>query len=213
MKIINLGKIPYHEAHEFQKNWVQDLYQDKVEECLIVCHHPPVVTLGKKADQSDLCGWTGEVFNIERGGQATWHGPSQVVIYPIINLSKRQNDIYLYLRNLEKSISVTLAEYQLEAKGDPDNTGVWVNQKKIASIGIAIKRWITYHGLALNLYRDPLAFQGMSPCGMNTDDMTNLENESGIKVDRAEFEGKLALNLIDALSKSTFSHCQAETSV
>lgn len=213
MKIINLGLVDYREAHQFQKNWVQDLYRGTVDESLILCHHPPVVTLGKKASSADLCGWAGDVYEIERGGQATWHGPSQVVIYPIIDLSKRGNDIYLYLRNLEKSICATLSQYQLEAKGDPENTGVWVNQKKIASIGIAVKRWITYHGLALNLYRDPMAFQGMSPCGMNTNIMTNLEDESGISVDRADFESKLCLNLIDALSKSAFSHCQAEASV
>ncbi len=204
MKILNLGLIDYKEAYQIQLQEV-----DKVrlggEETLIICSHPPVVTLGKKSSSEDLLGWKGQVEEIERGGKATYHGPGQVVIYPILNLKQHGQNLSGFLEAMENSMIEVLSFYGLQARGNeergkPDYTGVWVETqfglKKIASIGIAIKRWITFHGLALNLDFDPLAFSGINPCGFTTNTMTNLETLKNEKVDRSTFENHLSKILI-----------------
>ena len=123
-----------------------------------------------------------------------------MVVYPILDLSKRGNDIYKYLRYLEKSIVKVLADIDVDAKGDPDSTGVWCGPKKIASIGVAVKRWITYHGLAFNLFSDPVAFSGINPCGMDQSTMTSLEDLLGFEIDRDYFEGRLEFYLLSFLN-------------
>jgi lipoate-protein ligase B len=200
MKIKNLGLIDYKEALDIQLAHVKALIENKESETILICHHPSVVTLGKKSTPADLMGWDGKVYEISRGGKATYHGPGQVVIYPIINLQKRDNDIYKFLRNLEQAMVNTLSEFGItNSKGDPDSTGVWIDDKKIASIGIAIKRWITYHGLAINIFHDEQAFRGINPCGLNVSVMTSLEEIQGNKVERFTFENKLCANLSELL--------------
>ncbi len=200
MKIISLGLCHYEDAHKMQKELVETVRFRPNQETIILCNHHPVVTLGKKTVTTDLCGWKGQTYNVERGGRATYHGPGQVVAYPIIHLEKRNKDIYAYLRALEKAMELTLADYALNAKGDPDNTGVWIANKKIASIGVAIKRWVTYHGLAINLDLDPQAFKGINPCGFTTSKMTSVEELLGHKICRNEFESKLVLRLTEQLT-------------
>ncbi|WP_127714207.1 lipoyl(octanoyl) transferase LipB [Halobacteriovorax sp. HLS] len=200
MEVINLGLIDYKEALDIQLNYLEEVLIGTRDEVLLICHHPSVVTLGKKSSMSDLTGWKGKTYEISRGGKATYHGPGQVVIYPILNLEKRMNDIYAYLRNLELAMVKTLEEFGVkEAKGDPDNTGVWIRDHKIASIGIAIKRWITYHGLAINIFYDKDAFKGINPCGLNVKVMTSLEEILGHKVERFTFEKQLSSNLLELL--------------
>lgn len=204
MKVHNLGLIPYSEAHRLQLKLVDKVINNPADESLIICHHPPVVTLGKKSGPDDLQGWRGDVHSIERGGKATYHGPGQVVVYPIINLSCRNNDIAAFLETLEMSMIETLAEFGLLATGNPNRgvptyTGVWVNNQKVASIGVAVRRWVTYHGLALNLYDDPEAFKGINPCGFGQDIMTNVERLLGHKLERTEFEERLSSHLIKSL--------------
>lgn len=204
MQIENWGEIPYSESHQKQIQYVQEFLEGKRDETLIFCSHPPVVTLGKKSTLTDVFGWQGDVFEIERGGQATYHGPGQSLCYPIIDLKRRNQDIGAFLEALEGAMIQTLQTYDLNAtgnpeRGTPDFTGVWVQNRKVASIGIAVKRWVTYHGLALNLYRDEQAFQGINPCGFQTSTMTSVEELLSAKIDRAEFESKLSSNLITLL--------------
>ena len=199
MQINNLGLIPYIDAYHIQLATVEEVMNGG-QDTLIVCHHPPVVTLGKKSNrEQDLMGWNGEVVDIERGGKATYHGPGQIVIYPIFNLKKTQN-IAGFLEAMEKSMISFLEEFHVAAKGNPfrgnpDLTGVWVEDRKIASIGIAVKRWVTYHGLAINIYQDENAFRGINPCGMNADQMTNLEKETKQSFSREALEDKLTTYL------------------
>lgn len=182
MQIKHLGKIDYNQALEIQLKLLEDVLQGEQEK-LLVCSHDPVVTLGKQSTPADLCGWKGLVIETSRGGQATYHGPGQIICYPIINISKRNNDIHWYLRSLESAMLETLLHFGIVGQGNPDGTkqttGVWVKQKKIASIGIGIKRWITYHGLALNFHYDSMAFKGINPCGYGSDIMTSLEEIEG----------------------------------
>ena len=191
------GEIPYALAHQRQRQYVQDIAADERPETIVLCSHHPVVTLGKKSTSEDLTGWSGEVYNVERGGRATYHGPGQVICYPLINLKKRAQKVAQFLDALEQSIVSALAHYGVSAqgnqhRGDPERTGVWgPSGKKLASVGVAIKNWITYHGLALNLHHDPLAFRGINPCGYSAETMTSLEVLLQKKVPRREFEDRL----------------------
>ncbi|MFN3454901.1 MAG: lipoyl(octanoyl) transferase LipB [Pseudobdellovibrio sp.] len=202
------GLIPYQDALEKQLSYVEKLSLsiDKNEThpgYLIFCSHPPVVTTGRQTQLHDIFAWKGEVIEISRGGRATYHGPSQIVVYPILNLknprglktdssgkitseSRVAQDIRGYLRSFEAAIVDTLKHYSIEATGktpqkmpgqqtETDETGVWINQQKIASLGIAVKKWITYHGAAINFTNDPHAFTGINPCGFKTETMVNVE--------------------------------------
>ena len=202
MRINYWGKITYAHALNKQLEAVERVIEGDEDEQIIICHHPPIVTLGKKSTPEDICGWQGETASISRGGKATYHGPGQTVAYPIINLKKRGNDIYWYLRSLEEAIVLSLKEYGIEAKGDPNSTGVWVYDRKIASIGIAIKKWITYHGLAINLFKDINAFSGIKACGMDANVMISLEEITKLREEdkkREKFEKLLANHLVSLL--------------
>lgn len=182
---------------------------------LIFCSHPPVVTTGRQTQPDDIFSWRGTVIEISRGGRATYHGPSQLVVYPILNLKAGRNDrkpqeVRGYLRAFEQAIVETLSEYQISAVGktpqkladknsESDETGVWVGTQKVASLGIAVKKWITYHGAAINLDHDVEAFKGLNPCGFKSDRMTSVENLIGKKLNRQEFIEKLTIHLYRVL--------------
>jgi lipoyl(octanoyl) transferase len=200
MEICNLGHIHYSKAHQIQLDAVSSLLSGQGKEILYYCSHPPVVTLGKKSSEKDLHDWPGDVFKIERGGKATYHGPGQLVIYPIINLNLREQNISKYLSCLEMAVIDELKQFNLIAHGNsqrgrPDFTGVWIENRKIASLGIAVKRWVTYHGLAINVEADPLAFTGMSPCGFSSDIMTSLERELKMTPDKRQFEKQIVTRI------------------
>lgn len=205
MKIENLGLIDYIDAYKIQLEKVEDVLSGTCEDTLLICSHPSVVTLGKKSSDSDIGSWTGEIISIERGGQATYHGPGQIVIYPIINLKNHGQNVAGFLEILEKCMIETLNSYDLKAsgnpnRGQPDYTGVWIGDHKIASIGVAIKKWVTYHGLALNLYKDDKAFKGINPCGFSSSIMTSME-ETLQKDDlsRENIESELGKRLKESL--------------
>lgn len=202
--MVNLGRVDYAQALALQEELVSQLHDGNAPEQILFCSHDPLVTLGKKTLPEDLGAWQGEVYRVQRGGRATYHGPSQVICYPIIHLKKRNNDIYKYLRFLEEAMVATLRTFGVLACGDPSATGVWVESRKIASIGIAIRRGVTFHGLAINLYFDEAAFQGINPCGMRTDTMISLEEILAKKVARADFERSLQEQLLAKLSVDNF---------
>lgn len=202
MDVINLGEISYSLAHQKQIQFRDEVIAGGAEK-IISCSHPPVVTLGRQSTPADITGWQGETVHIERGGKATYHGPGQLVVYPHIDLSKRNNDIHKYVRHLEDATVECLKPFGITAIGNPsrspDTTGVWVGDKKIASIGIAVKHWVTYHGIAINLEKDPLAFTGINPCGFSTDTMITLEEHLGEKIDRQDFEKEFLKQLKDRI--------------
>lgn len=207
----NWGQIDYQEALARQEALVEEVAAAKSAGVLVFCTHPPVVTLGRKTQAGDVFGWQGPVIEISRGGRATYHGPSQLVVYPIYNMSVERagrptRDIAWYLRSLEDAIVATLKDYRLgavgrslqkkpESENGEDETGVWVGSQKIASLGIGIRKWVSFHGAAINLDHDPQAFQGMRPCGFNTETMVSLEKLLGQPVDREEFSRRLRRHL------------------
>jgi len=221
MNFIEWGTVDYAIGVERQLQLVAARVQSDVSDTCIICTHPPVVTLGRGTREGDLLGWAGEVQESSRGGRATYHGPNQVVIYPIVKLDEtprhklKTRDLHGYLKQLELAIIFTLGEYGLLAQSSEERKkdeiargmadgrefrGVWINGKKIASLGIAVKRWVTYHGAAINLDHDPKAFTGINPCGFSVKTMTSIEEQLGHKVDRQEFINKLKKHLADQLS-------------
>ena len=217
IKTENWGEVPYLLAHQKQKKYLQEIIQGMRLETIILCTHPPVVTLGKQSQTSqervvtDIKDWTGETYFIERGGRATYHGPGQVICYPLINLKNRGQKLAEFLNALEQATVKTLNHYGVAAegnpkRGNPKRTGVHYRGRKIASVGIAVKSWVTYHGLACNLYHDPLGFQGINPCGLESKTMTSLEEIIGQKVERRGFEKQLIRELTSLLPPLTSVH-------
>jgi len=204
----NWGLIDYQTSLSQQIALVEKLSQEPDHPgYFIFCSHPPVVTAGRQTRPEDIFSWKGEIIEISRGGRATYHGPSQLVVYPIINLKNARagrgpQEVKGYLRALEQAIVDTLKEYAIVAVGrtsqklaaehaETEETGVWVGSQKIASVGIAVKKWITYHGAAINLDHDPEAFQGLNPCGFKSSTMISLEALRAKKTERAEFNKHL----------------------
>lgn len=210
------GLIEYRQALSRMENLVHDVIDQKYDPgVLVFCTHPPVVTLGRGTLEGDVYDWQGPVLEISRGGRATYHGPSQLVVYPILNLKKPRKDrgpqeIAGYLRALEESIVETLKIYDIDGVGKSlqkksvqasaaDETGVWVESRKIASLGIGVKRWVAYHGAAINLHRDAEAFQGMLPCGFQKNVMVSLEELKNEKINQSQFAESLKTILLRRL--------------
>jgi lipoyl(octanoyl) transferase len=180
----DLGLIDYKEAWDLQKHTFELRHQKKIDDIIFLLEHPHTYTLGKVADEKNLIGSKEylnskkiSVYNIDRGGDITYHGPGQIVGYPIIDLNDWQNDTHKYLRALEEVIIKTSAYYGISAIRDPKYTGVWVENRKIAAIGIKISRWITMHGFAFNVNTDLSLFTGIIPCGIVDKEVTSLQKE------------------------------------
>ncbi len=187
--IENWGSVGYADAVARQLALVEEVAAGGAER-LVFCTHPAVVTLGRgTVREEDLIGWSGETIETSRGGRATYHGPSQIVIYPILDLRRgasRKPDVHAYLRSVEEATVIALrklgcdrADIREAAPGDLSLTGVWVGEKKIASVGIAVRKWVTYHGVAVNVLDDPSAHLGIRPCGFAPNVMTSVERELG----------------------------------
>lgn len=204
------GLMDYSQALEKQLQYLEQVNQENLPGRVIFCTHPAVVTLGRASQPSDLTDWQGPLMEVSRGGRATYHGPSQLVVYPIVNLrharkNRAAKEVVGFIRDFEKAIVMTLQKYGLEAQGKSlqkksenameDATGVWIGSSKIASLGIAVKKWITYHGAAINLDEDPTAFRGLNPCGFSPSVMTNLERCCDRKIERGAFQNQLQESL------------------
>lgn len=207
LKIINLGTISYQKAFEEQDILMQNIINHKKKEkndlynshYLIICQHPPVITLGKNGKKEhllyteDFLKSKGISFSVtNRGGDITYHGPGQLVAYPILNLEAIKKDISWYLRSLEKIIIEILLQYNIEGDISPGETGVWLdvekNPRKICAMGIRMSRWVTMHGLAFNINTNLSHFDYIVPCGIRQKKVTSLEKELKTKVDFAEIE-------------------------
>ena len=181
MKAVDLGRIEYGAALEIQNRHVEDLLAGTGGEVLLLLEHEPVYTIGRTRDQSSLRDRLPHpAIETNRGGQATYHGPGQLVGYPILDLNKRGRDLHRYLRFLEEFLIRLCAGYGVEASRRDGLTGVWVGEKKIASLGVGVKRWVSMHGFALNVLESSLpAFHHITPCGIAGVEMACLEKESG----------------------------------
>jgi lipoyl(octanoyl) transferase len=177
-----LGRMEYAAALDLQNRLVEQYVSGIGAEKILLLEHEPVYTIGRTRDRSSLRSTTTlphPVFEINRGGQATWHGPGQLVAYPILDLERHGRDLHRYMRFLEEIIILTCRELGVETHRREGLTGVWVSHRKIASIGVGVRRWVTMHGLALNVGRTSLEpFLHITPCGIAGVEMTCLEMES-----------------------------------
>lgn len=218
VKFIDWGLLDYQEAWDKQEaifaktlaikhdNRVNNA-QDPTPNFLIFTEHPHVYTLGKSGhleylllDEEGLKEKEATFYKINRGGDITYHGPGQIVGYPILDLDNFFTDIHLYLRTLEEAIILTLADYGIEAGRYPGYTGVWLdpdNEKarKICAMGVRASRWVTMHGFAFNVNADLAYFGNIVPCGIDDKDVTSMERELGHKVDVEEVKAKLRTHL------------------
>ena len=220
VKIIKLGHIDYKEAWDKQEKIFKKIIDtkidnrknknfDKTENYILTCSHPHVYTLGRSGDQDNLLIDKNFIkkenlsfYKINRGGDITYHGPGQIVIYPILDLENFFTDIHKYLRLLEESVIVTLKELKIKAGIVDGLTGVWVNQtsdspKKICAMGVKTSRWVTMHGLALNVNTDLKYFKNIIPCGIQGKDVTSIDKEIDYKISYDDVEKILIKNLSD----------------
>lgn len=209
------GLIDYEEALCKQELYVEEVNNGFRLPTVVFCNHPPVVTKGRGTLPSDITDWMGPIIEINRGGRATYHGPSQIVIYPIISLltdsrERKPKDIGSFLRQFELAIVDVLGDLGIKAQGksyQPKNnhevnreeTGVWVGHQKVASLGLSIRHWITFHGAALNVYNDINAFKGLRPCGFSPSVMTSVEELIGAPPDLEFIKDRLKIRIIERL--------------
>jgi len=181
LEVVQAGVVPYAEALEWQRALAQARIDGRqANDVLLLLEHPAVVTLGRSSDVAHLLSRDGvEVFETERGGDVTFHGPGQLVGYPIIDLSRHKPDLHWYLRTLEQALIGALAQLGISAERNPGYTGVWTGGRKIASIGIHVKQWVTWHGFALNISTDLSQFGRIVPCGIKGVEMTSVARETG----------------------------------
>src|SRR5262249_3505320 len=185
--IDNRGRMPYADALELQRALARARIAGTIpEDILLLVEHPPVVTLGRSSKDAHLLASPAllaqrgiEVFEVERGGDVTFHGPGQLVGYPIFDLNRHRKDLHWYLRQLEQSLIDALAELGIGAERNAGLTGVWTQGRKIASIGVHARSWVTWHGFALNVSTDLSYFDLMVPCGIQAVTMTSVERELG----------------------------------
>lgn len=188
LEVRRLGRTPYSEAHALQKDLLAQRIAGEIGDVLLFCEHDPVITVGRGSKLAELVGLDVPVIEVERGGDATYHGPGQLVAYPILELPPDRRDLHRYLRDLEEVVLRVLAEVDVEGRRERGLTGVWVGDKKICSIGVAVRRWVTWHGFALNLATDLEAFRGFRPCGLDAEVMTRVADLVELPPTRLLFE-------------------------
>jgi lipoyl(octanoyl) transferase len=181
--LLNLGRTPYREAWELQRSLAAAVSQGSIPDTIVLVEHAPVITLGRRTDEEELhvpAGAEVEIVETDRGGKSTYHGPGQLVGYPILDLNRHGRDVKRYCRDLEEAVIHTLAAFQLEATRIEGLTGVWLEgpPRKICSIGVHISRWITTHGYALNVDLDPAPFTDwITACGLEDASFTTMARE------------------------------------
>ena len=216
--IHRLGLIDYKQAWDYQENIFKEIVDLKIknrnedtnvlpQNHLVFCEHPNVYTLGKSGkedhlllDKKGLLDNDVSFYKINRGGDITYHGPGQLVVYPIFDLEQFFTDIHKYMRLLEEAVIITLQEYGIIAQRMEGQTGVWlgvgsIQARKICAMGVKSSRWVTMHGLGFNVNSDLRYFDHIIPCGISDKSVTSMANELGEKVDMKELSNKLLVNM------------------
>ena len=216
--IHQLGLIDYKQAWDYQENLFKEIVDLKIknrnedtnilpQNHLVFCEHPNVYTLGKSGkedhlllDKKGLLDNDVSFYKINRGGDITYHGPGQLVVYPIFDLEQFFTDIHKYMRLLEEAVIITLQEYGIIAQRMEGQTGVWlgvgsIEARKICAMGVKSSRWVTMHGLGFNVNSDLRYFDHIIPCGISDKSVTSMANELGEKVDMKELSNKLLVNM------------------
>jgi lipoyl(octanoyl) transferase len=204
-QVLDLGTAGFREVWARQLALVEQRQRGEVPDTLLVVEHPHVFTLGRSraAEANVLAAGDVEVIAVERGGDVTYHGPGQIVAYPIVLLGDGERDLHRYLRNLEEAAIRVCARFGLAADREPGKTGVWTGtdeRKKLCSIGIACRKWVTFHGLALNVTTDLAYFRRINPCGFDSDVMRSIASYVDVTLGAAKVA--LVEELAAVLSRS-----------
>lgn len=206
LKAYRLGMVEYQRALDLQLSLIDKRKNEEIEDVLLLLEHPPTFTMGRSGKTENLLKSQEELKRngihfeiISRGGDITYHGPGQLVGYPIVDLNKFNRDVHQYLRNIEEVIIRALCDFEIEAERIKGFTGVWVGREKIASIGVGIKNWMTHHGFALNVNTDLSYFDMVIPCGIPGVKMTSMKKFLGMaeNIKMAEVE----TSVVNAFSK------------
>jgi lipoyl(octanoyl) transferase len=201
--LIDLGKMDYQDAHQFQLDCVQwRLQEGRRTDIFLITEHPPVFTLGRRGGRESLAVDEGfiksqgvDIVQTERGGDITYHGPGQVVVYPIVQLRQAQLSVRAYVDMLEEAMISCAADFGVMAGRDDRNRGIWVGNNKIGSIGIRVRHGVSFHGLALNVTLDFEHFSWIQPCGLTGVGVTSLARESDKPIDFCEVKDTITLRL------------------
>ena len=206
--IIYLGLFDYQKAWDLQHQLWSKRVNDELPDMLLILEHPHVITLGRRGNRSHLIASPEvletmkiPVFHVERGGDVTYHGPGQMVVYPILDLKEYGYRLVRYIGQLEEVILRVLKDFGIEGKRDPLNRGVWVNGEKIASVGVAIKRWISFHGFSLNYETDLKYFELINPCGLEGKKMTTMAKTLGTEISRERLWERISFHSKEVFQK------------
>lgn len=212
MIVLNWGRTSYAQAWDFQLSFIKSRRQQRLQEdALVLLEHHPVITVGRKGQDSNIlvnetvlkqrnC----EVFHIDRGGDVTYHGPGQLVGYPLLDLRRYGQDVHAYVEKLEEVIICTLADFGITAGREEQYTGVWVGNEKICAIGIGMKSWLSYHGFALNIDTDLADFRLITPCGISDKGVTSMKKLLGSAPDQQKVRERLIAHFMDIFGVKTW---------
>jgi lipoate-protein ligase B len=199
--ILDLGLMDYEKAWDLQHQLWSRRVEGDLPDLLLFLEHPHVITLGRRGNRSHLLASPEvleamkiPIFHVERGGDVTYHGPGQMVVYPILDLKVYEYRLIRYIDQLEEVIIRVLKDSGIEGRRDPLNRGVWVNEEKIASVGVAIKRWVSFHGFSLNYKTELKYFELINPCGLEGKKMTSMANILGIEISRERLVERISFH-------------------
>jgi lipoate-protein ligase B len=200
--ILDLGLIDYEECYKIQREMVARRKLGEVGDTLILAEHNNVFTIGRTGGKKNLLVDEAylrqkgiRVLDVDRGGDITFHGPGQLVVYPIVELKEKWRDLHKYMRNLEDVVIRFLKRYSIHSGREPGRTGVWASGKKVASIGIGVSSWVTYHGMSVNIKPDLEFFDMIYPCGLRDVRMASLNSLSGKNISIEEAKNAILLDL------------------
>ena len=205
----DLGLTEYSEAWKLQRRLHRQIAEGKISEVLLLLEHPPTITIGRSGTLGDVLiskerleeeGFS--LFFIDRGGNVTYHGPGQLVGYPILDLREREKDLHRYIRNLEEVILRTLRVFSIDAHRDESHPGVWVNEEEIAAIGLSVRRWVSMHGFALNVNTNLDHFTFIKPCGFSDRRATSISKILGHKISMEAVMEQLIFHFCDVFGLS-----------
>jgi len=206
LKVYRLGEVGYADAHALQERLVDARKQDRISDTLLLLSHPKVITLGRAAKTSHILlsdealraqGY--EVFPTGRGGDVTFHGPGQLVAYPIIDLKPDRIDVRRYVGDLEETMIQICRDYGLSAGRVQGLNGAWIGDRKVGAVGVRISRWVTMHGFAINVSTDLSQFSAIVPCGIQDRGVTSLSRELGREIALAEVEDRAARHFAERI--------------
>ena len=202
--LVSLGQAKYLEVLDLQRRLVKLRQEGKVPDVLLLVEHEPVITLGRRGNTANILSTAEElvsqgiqIYQAERGGDVTYHGPGQLVAYPIVHLTQREISIHTYVHMLEETIILTLDDFDIRAGRESQHRGVWVGDLKVAALGVAIRRWVTFHGFALNVSPNLDHYCHINPCELGHEQVTSMASLLGEPVSMAEVTKKLLSNFIE----------------